>query len=96
MGLSYADFCRCTPEEFECICQAYHAQREAEWRDGWERTRALVVATLRPHLKGKPSALQVYPLPWDKEKTLQKKENKPVSKSEAFARFEGLMKRVRS
>ena len=81
-------------QEFESICKAYHDQREADYRDGWERARGIIVATLRPHLKGKPTALQVLPLPWDKGNNLQKTGNKPVSKREALARFRRLMKKI--
>ena len=92
--LSFDDFCRCTPSEFESICEAYHDQREADYKDGWERARAIIVATLRPHLKGRPTARKVYPLPWDKPKAPQKKAPKPLTAEESKARFEKLVARV--
>ena len=81
--------------EFESICKAYHDQREAEYQDGWERTRAIIVATLRPHMKGRPTAQKVYPLPWDKaKKKPQKSGAKPLTAEESKARFEKLVARV--
>ena len=44
--LSYDDFCRCTPSEFNCICKAYNEQREADYKDGWERMRLLATIVI--------------------------------------------------
>jgi hypothetical protein len=53
------------------------------------------VATLRPHLKGKPKAQKVYPLPWDKkQQTPRKGKPKPLSAEESKARFEKLVARI--
>ena len=84
--------------EFESICKAYHDQREAEYKDQWERARAVIVATLRPHLKGRPTAMKDYPLPWDKETTKdpQKKAPKPLTAEESKARFESLIAMVKN
>lgn len=93
--LSYDDFCRCTVEEFESICKAYNSQREAEYKDGWERTRSIAVASLRPYLKGSPSAYKIFPLPWDKQRQ-QNKVLKPVSAKEDKERFESLVRSIRA
>jgi len=84
--------------EFESICKAYHDQREAEYKDQWERARAIIVAALRPHLKGRPTAKKIYPLPWDKETTKgpRKKAPKPLTAEESKARFESLIARVKN
>lgn len=83
--------------EFESICKAYHDQREAEYQDRWERTRAIIVATLRPHLKGRPTAQKVYPLPWDKKiANTPQKAQKPLTAEDSKARFEALMNRIKN
>ncbi len=57
-------------------------------------TRALVVSTLRPHLKGRPSAKTVFPLPWDNEKVkeVSMKCQKSLTAEESKMRFEKLLK----
>lgn len=67
LRLSYDDFCRCTPSEFEYICKAFQSREDAEFRDDWERTRATAVAALRPYIKGNKSTKDIYPLPWDNQ-----------------------------
>lgn len=96
LHLSFDDFCRCTPKEFESICKAYHDQREADYRDRWERTRAIVVAAVRPHVKGKPTAHKIYPLPWDNERGPRKNAPKPLTAEESKARFEKLVARIKN
>ncbi len=94
--LSYDDFCRCTPTEFASISKAYHDQRETDYKDGWERARAIIVATLRPHLKGRPTAQKVYPLPWDKKaQAKSRKKPKPLTAEESKERFESLIARLK-
>lgn len=91
LHLSYDDFCRCTPSEFDSICDAFHSHEEAKFKDGWERTRATAVAGLRPYIKGGKSAKDIYPLPWDSQSP---KENvKTLTLEEDKQRFEELLKR---
>lgn len=73
--MSYDDFCRCTPEEFESICNAYHAGREAFYRDGWEKVRMLAAITIQPHVKKKITPKTLLPFSWDKK--TRKKPRKP-------------------
>jgi len=82
-----------TPEEFAAISKAYSDQREAEYKDRWERTRAIVVAAVRPYIKGKPTAKKIYPLPWDTETTKKGRPTPKISAEESKARFEKLAKR---
>lgn len=95
--LSFDDFCGCTPEEFESICKAYHDQREADYKDEWERMRLLATYAIQPHIKKKITAQNLLPLPWDKPKPQRKKGQKalkPLSAEESKARFEKLVKRI--
>ncbi len=96
VGLSFDDFCRCTVQEFESICKAYHDQREAEYKERWEQTRAVVVASLRPHLKGHPPVRKIFPLPWDNEmvKEVRSKAMPSLTSEESKARFERLVERI--
>ncbi|MBR4237935.1 MAG: hypothetical protein IKQ03_00695 [Prevotella sp.] len=83
-------------QEFESICKAYHDQREADYKERWEQTRAVVVASLRPHLKGKPTVRKIFPLPWDKEmgKALRRKSMPSLTAEESKMRFERLVERI--
>lgn len=83
-------------QEFESICKAYHDQREAEYKERWEQTRAVVVASLRPHLKGHPPVRKIFPLPWDKERAQVARQDteKPLTAEESKARFEKLLKKI--
>ena len=91
--LSYDDFCRCTPEEFNGICKAYHDQRETEYKNEWERMRMLATITIQPHTKSKITAQKLLPFPWEKQKMPDNKKQKTVSAEESLRRFEVLIKR---
>ncbi len=90
--MSYDDFCKCTPDEFTSICEAYNAQCETEYKDGWERARMIATILIQPHTKKRVKPHDVCPLPWDRE-TAKRKNLKPISKEEALAR---LTKRLKS
>lgn len=94
LRLTYDDFCRCTPSEFENICEAFRSREEAEFRDGWERTRATVVAALRPYIKGGKNAKDIYPLPWDNQG--QKESVIILTPEEDRRRVEDIVKRRES
>lgn len=91
--LTYDDFCRLLPEEFEEICKAYSAQSEAEDKGEWERMRLLAAITVQPHVKGKVNPQKLLPLPWEK---MQTPKREVVSKEDSKARFEALVKRLES
>jgi hypothetical protein len=84
MGLSYEDFCRCTPSEFKSIHDCWQEQRQQHYRDGWEQVRTLVSCFL-PFYPTKKTIREVMPFPWD-----SKTENavpKGGSSPEAFRRI---------
>lgn len=64
--LSYDDFSRLYPDEFESICKAYSDSREADQHGAWERMRMLATITIQPHIKSKMTPQKLMPLPWDK------------------------------
>lgn len=68
--MSFDDFCRCTPEEFGCVCKSWHDEHEAHRREEWERLRIGVSLMLMPYAKGKLSAKRLLPLPWDSESVM--------------------------
>lgn len=65
--ISYDDFCRCTPVEFEEVCKAWQETRDAEYKESWERTRLLATITIQPHVKQKLTAHKLLPFAWDNE-----------------------------
>lgn len=91
IGLSYDDFCRLLPEEFEQIGKAYSERCAEENRMEWERMRVLATITIQPHVKGKMTPQKLLPFPWEKR---VKANQKPVSKAEDKARLEALVKRI--
>lgn len=68
IGISYDDFCKCTYEEFESICKAWHEMTEGQNRDAWERARIIATISIQPHIKKKLTPGQLMPLPWDKKR----------------------------
>ena len=90
--LSYDDFCRCTPEEFNGICKAYHNQRETDYKNEWERMRMLATITIQPHTKSKITAQKLLPFPWEEINKKSDKIEEKLSKEESKIRFEKLLK----
>lgn len=89
--LSYDDFCRLTPTEFEHIYKAYNDKEDADYKDAWGRMRLAATVLLQPHAKRKIVPEKVIIFPWEK-----KKSNKPaISKEQDKARFEKLMARIK-
>lgn len=89
IGMNLEDWCDLSPDEFSAVCKAYNDKEEARLHDEWERMRLLATITIQPHVKNRLKADKLLPLPWDGEK---KAEVPQVSKEEAKARFEQLLK----
>lgn len=66
--LSYDDFCRLTPDEFNSVCRAYGDQEQAQYKDNWERMRILAAITIQPHVKSKLTPQKLLPLSWDSKR----------------------------
>lgn len=90
--LSYDDFCRLTREEFHEIYRAYNEQREADYRDDWQRMRMLATISVQPHTKKKITPQQLLPFTWEKQ---QKKKQPILTKEEDKKRLENLLKRIK-
>lgn len=89
IGMSLEDWCALSPDEFGAVCQAYNDKEEARLHDEWERMRLLATITIQPHVKNRLHADKLLPLPWDGKRG---QAAEPVSKKEAKARFEQLLK----
>lgn len=94
IGLPYEDFCGLTPDEFTHIHKAYHSEREAQYKDNWERMRMLATIAVQPYAKGQIKPQKLLPLPWDKETPTRKNHIEHVSKEEALKRFEEVLKKA--
>lgn len=66
--LSYDDFCRLTPDEFNSVCKVYLDQEQSQYKDSWERMRMLACITIQPHVKNKLTPQKLLPLSWDNKK----------------------------
>ena len=97
VGMSYDDFCRCTPEEFKATTEAWNEMREAEERISWERMRLLATITIQPHVRSRLTATKLLPFPWDNPKQQCEKWQKvpkPLSAEGSKAKFEKLIERI--
>jgi len=97
MGLRYEDFCDLTPDEFTHIYRAYSNEREALYKDNWERVRLIAAAAVLPYAKKGETMYSLYPLPWDgniKPEPTRKAPAEHVSKEEALQRFEEVLEKV--
>ena len=95
MGLRYEDFCDLTPDEFTHIYRAYSNEREAQYKDYWERMRMLAAITIQPYAKKGLTPHGLLPFPWDAEnRPTRKAPAEHVSKEDALQRFEEVLKKV--
>lgn len=95
IGLSYDDFCRLTPEEFEEVYKAFRERSDAEYKDEWVRMRMLATIVIQPHLKRKMTPEKLLPLPWDNVGKKARRDDAPrTTPEEDLKRFEKLLKRV--
>lgn len=66
MGMSYADFARLTPDEFELVYRQWHTTHV---REPWEMARFMACCTLQPYSKRALKARDVCHFAWDGEDT---------------------------
>lgn len=64
-GLSPDAFHSLTPEEWSAIAEAQIKREEQEIRTSWEQTRSIMYASSIHHIPDRPSAQELFPLPWD-------------------------------
>lgn len=92
IGLSYDDFCRLTPEQFDATFDAWRDMRDGDMRDNWQRMRMLATITIQPHCKKKITPNKLLPLPWEKVRA-PKVPTVQLSADEQKQRFISLVKR---
>lgn len=89
LGMSFADFCLLSPEEFAAAVEAHNETTEGGLRDAWERMRLLATISIQPHVKNKLKPRELIPLPWDNERP--ETDEAPIpTKEEALKRFKRL------
>lgn len=84
-------------DEFAAVYNAYAAQRDATFKDDWNRMRLLATFILQPHTrKGqKLTPEKLLPLPWDKERKLSRRSDKQqLTAAEQRRRMEDLVKKL--
>lgn len=64
-GLSPEDFFKLTTEEWSAIAEWQLKREEQDMRTSWEQTRSIMYASSIHHISGRPSAQELFPLPWD-------------------------------
>ncbi|WKW47259.1 hypothetical protein P3875_04125 [Myroides sp. JBRI-B21084] len=68
MGLTYDYFYSLTPRVFFNIHEGFNQRVEMEFKDNWLRTRKLMFAMLKPHLKNKNATeIDLFSFPWETE-----------------------------
>ena len=95
LNLSYDDFCRLTPVEFENVYKVYQDKREADYKDEWARMRMLAAIVIQPHLKRKVTPEKLLPFPWEKP-ARRKEEAQQLTATESLKRFEKLAEKVKT
>ncbi len=84
MGLSIDDFSALTPAQFDAIYTEWRAEQDNEVKAGWEQTRSIMWAVLKPYSKKKNlKPTDILPFPWDNS-------NKPKKKMTKAEREESL------
>ena len=91
MGKSLADFCRCTPSEYEKIWKSWREREERAERAAWERTRTQCLCMLQPWSEKRLEARDVMQFPWDENKK-GRREERPESKDEIMSRYRAAKK----
>lgn len=81
--LSYDDFCRLTPDEFNSVFKAYLDQEQSQHKDNWERMRMLACITIQPHVKNKLTPQKLLPLSWDNRRKSNKAKTEHITAKEA-------------
>lgn len=97
IGMTRDDFCKCTYEEFDSICEAWQRMRREDSRDAWERARIMATIAIQPHVKKRMTPRQLLPLPWNSHKpdgATSPDFNRHLTPEEQRKRFEKLARLV--
>lgn len=92
--LSYDDFCRLTPVEFEHVYKEYRDKLEIDRKDDWARMRMLAAIVVQPHLKKKITPQQLLPFPWEGADRKPKAGVRQPTAAESLERFEELARKA--
>lgn len=76
--------------------KAYADQRDAAYRDRWERMRLLASIVIQPHLakNAKITPERLLPFPWDKKKAAAEKKAKEYTPEQQRKRMAELVKKL--
>ena len=91
IGLSLADFCVLTPDEWAEVYRNYREMLDEREKLEWERLRLLCAYTIQPHSRKKINPKKMMSFPWDNEKM---ESQNIVSPEEGRARYEKLMRKL--
>ena len=86
MGMSFDDFCRCTPSEFQTAWEHWNKWQEHNQQAEWERLRMACLCMLQPYSKNTLSARDVMQFPWEEDAKTASRET--VSKEELKRRYQ--------
>lgn len=89
--MSRDDFERCTPFEFNEVWNRWTERHRDRERGEWERVWVMAMFFIQPYVKGKLTAHDVLPLPWDEEDS--RADSGEISKDEFNRRFEEAKRR---
>lgn len=95
IGLRYDEFCKMDFDEFAAVYKAYAEQRDAQYKDEWQRMRLLATIVIQPHLakNKKITPEKLLPFPWDK-KTVAREAKREITPEQQRRRMEELVKRL--
>jgi hypothetical protein len=65
IGLTRSDFLSLTPEELKATMEVWRENRQAEYRDRWERTRLIAAFGVMPHSKKIRRATDLWKFEWE-------------------------------
>ena len=96
IGMGYGDFCRLDFDEFSAVYKAYAEQRDANFKDNWQRMRLLAAIVIQPHLdrRHKVTPEKLLPFPWDKAQVAKKKKQRGITPEKQRERMEGLVRKL--
>lgn len=67
VGMSYNDFCRCTPGQLKMILDRWSRKEKLMSRERWEQTRFLATTVLQPYAKKALKPTDVAKFKWEKD-----------------------------
>lgn len=65
IGMSFDDFCRCSPSEFSAIATSWQKRQEQLNQQQWEQARMLCLCSIQPYNTRKMQPTDVMQFPWD-------------------------------